>query len=557
MTNTSSLTLDSVTYALPDGRLLFSNLTERFDQRRTGLVGRNGVGKSILARLMAGQLEPSDGRCLRQGRVHYLAQQPITSRTTVADLAQVRQVIEALQRIEAGSTAASDFETVGERWNIREQLHSHLAREQLGMLRWDRPAETLSGGQAMRVALLGAFLGDADYLILDEPTNHLDAPSRAALMIMLERWNKGLLVISHDRTLLASMQRIVELSPSGLHSYGGAYSAFTACKARDTELAERNLERLKLERQRQARDLQRQHERLERHQARAGHEARHSNQAKILLDRQQQRSEATAGRQQRNHLATRQAMDAQVREAAQRLDPQQPVVLHAPARQLPPGSQIAWLRDLELPHIEHPHALDLVLYVGQRLALTGANGSGKSTLLKVLAGQLPPRKGECETRASVAYLDQQCSLLDPSVCVLEHVREACRELDQSSVRTRLAQLGLDADRITLPSGLLSGGERLKAALAAVLYSDQPAQLLLLDEPSNHLDLPSLQALEQMLCQYQGTLLVASHDLVFLQHLQLQGQLCMPQSELHGFGDAQGGEATAQGEVVMGDDGLGA
>ena len=125
-----------------------------------------------------------------------------------------------------------------------------------------------------------------------------------------------------------------------------------------------------------------------------------------------------------------------------------------------------------------------------------------------------------------------------------------------SLRTRLAQLGLDAERILLPSELLSGGERLKGALAAVLYGDQPTQLLLLDEPSNHLDLPSLQALEQMLCRYQGTLLVASHDALFLQRLQLTAHLHMPHSELHPFGGTHLGER-AQGESVVSDDGLGA
>ncbi|WP_425274857.1 ATP-binding cassette domain-containing protein [Pseudomonas aegrilactucae] len=243
--------------------------------------------------------------------------------------------------------------------------------------------------------------------------------------------------------------------------------------------------------------------------------------------------------------------------AAQRVDHTQAMVLHAPACQLQHGSQIAWLHDLRLPHVAHPCPFNLVLQAGQRIALTGANGNGKSTLLKVLAGQLPPREGDCQTRASVAYLDQHCSLLDPCLPVLAQLRDACRLLDHASLRTRLAQLGLDARRIALPSGLLSGGERLKAALAALLYSDHPAQLLLLDEPSNHLDLPSLQALEQMLCQYRGTLVVASHDAVFLQRLQLTEQLHLPCSELHSFGGADSGEGSRQGEVVMGDDGLGA
>ncbi|WP_031325641.1 ATP-binding cassette domain-containing protein, partial [Pseudomonas taiwanensis] len=132
MTNTSILTLDSVSLALPDGRLLFTNLSETFDQRRTGLVGRNGVGKSLLGQVLAGQREPSSGQCRRLGRIHLLDQQVIEHSATVADLAQVGAVLAALERIEQGSVAPSDFDTVGERWDIREQLQGHLQRHGLG-----------------------------------------------------------------------------------------------------------------------------------------------------------------------------------------------------------------------------------------------------------------------------------------------------------------------------------------------------------------------------------------------------------------------------------------
>ncbi|MDD1015676.1 ABC-F family ATP-binding cassette domain-containing protein [Pseudomonas rubra] len=532
MTNTSILTLDCVTLALPDGRLLFSDLVEAFDQRRTGLVGRNGVGKSLLAQLLAGRLAPSAGRCLRNGRVHYLGQQLTAANTTVADLAQVGEVIDALLRIEAGSTQPADFDSVGERWDIRERLQAQLDQQGLAQLSWDTPASRLSGGQAMRVALLGAFVSDADYLILDEPSNHLDAASRETLMTWFEGWSKGLLVISHDRALLERMERIVELSPLGLSSFGGNYSVYAQHKSAQTEQAERTLERLKLERQRQARELQQQRERLERQQSRASKSARSANQAKILLDRKQQRSETTAGKQQRDHQAARQALNAQVRDAAQQVEASNPIVIHAPTPQQPISSQVVAITDMQLPFV-HPGQLTASLHSGERLGLTGANGSGKSTLLKVLAGQLAPTAGHCEIRGEVALLDQHCSLLPAEQSVLDYLREATGNRDESTLRTRLAQLGLDAERITLPSGVLSGGERLKATLAGVLYRDTPVQLLLLDEPSNHLDLPSLAALEAMLRQYRGTLLVASHDQVFMQQLALDGYLQLGEgSELH-------------------------
>ena len=523
MTNTSILTLDSVSLALPDGRLLFTDLSETFDQRRTGLVGRNGVGKSLLGQILAGQREPSRGQCRRLGRIHLLDQQVIEHSATVADLAQVGSVLAALERIEQGSVAASDFDTVGERWNIREQLQGQLQRHGLGQLDWHQPAHSLSGGQAMRVALVGAWLSEADYLILDEPSNHLDSNARAQLLSMIQAWDRGLLVISHDRGLLAHMARIVELSSLGLQAYGGNYSFYSARKASQTAQAQQQLARLKQEQQRQMRELQRQREDLERHQARAGRNARHANQARILIDRQQERSQSTAGKQRRDHRDARQALQGKVRDASRKVGQDSAITLHAPTPQRHPGREVLALQALRLPHGTRK-PLNLRLCLGQRLGLAGANGSGKSTLLKLLNGELPAPPENLRLSGETALLDQHCSALPSDTSVLDHLRKANPTLAQGDLRSHLAQLGLDAARIELPSGLLSGGERMKAALAAVLYRERPLDLLLLDEPGNHLDLPSLAALERMLGQFRGALVVASHDAVLLQNLALDAYL---------------------------------
>src|SRR5690606_31926086 len=154
----------------------------------------------------------------------------------------------------------------------------------------------------------------------------------------------------------------------------------------------------------------------------------------------------------------------------------------------------------------------------------GPNGCGKSTLLRVMAGLLAPLSGTCQVNVGCAYLDQRLTSLDPLRSVLEQMQAAHPGATQGNQRMQLAQLGLDAGKIMVPSGSLSGGERLKAALACALYAERPAQLLLLDEPGNHLDLPSLRALEALLTGYQGALLVVSHDDAFLDALALTDRL---------------------------------
>ena len=520
------LTLESVSYVLPDGRTLFSELSEQFDGRPTGLVGRNGIGKSVLARILGGELAPSAGRCVRSGSVHYLSQQAAHAvQTSVAGLAGVQPVLDALQRIEAGSTAAQDFDDVGEHWNMPQRLRQELERNGLGHLQADTPASTLSGGEAMRVALIGAMLSDADYLILDEPSNHLDRPNRLALIAQLQRWQRGLLVVSHDRQLLEGMARIVELSSLGLRSYGGGYSFYAQCKAQERENALQQLDQRKLERKREEQSLRAQRERQERRQARGNRQASDANQARILLGRQKERSQASAGRLRLQQAATREALDARVRDAAQQVEDDAAIVLLALPVSQAAQRRVAELEEVDLPFVPAAtRRISLVLTGQQRVGVVGPNGCGKSTLLKLLAGQLQPRAGRCAVHVESAYLDQQLAGLLPQRSAIEQLLSANHTAGEATLRTRLALLDLDAQKVTAPSGLLSGGERLKAALACTLYADPPAQLLLFDEPSNHLDLPSVQAVETMLRGYQGALVVVSHDDVFMASLGLTHRL---------------------------------
>ena len=520
------LALEGVSYVLPDGRTLFSDLNGQFGLQSTGLVGRNGIGKTVLADILAGMLPPTAGRCVCSGRVYYLRQQisyPVN--ISVAGLAGLQHRFDALERIEAGSTAPEDFEAVGDRWDVRLQLQEELERNGLGYLHAAVPVSELSGGEASRVALIGAMLSEADFLILDEPSNHLDRQSRQALFEQLQRWSQGLVVVSHDRQLLESMARIVELSPLGLRSYGGAYSFYAQSKEREQQSAIQQLEQCKLERRRNERTLHEQHERQERRQAQGNRNRHAANQARILLDRQQERSESSAGKLRKQHVATRERLALQVQEAARQVEDCAVIVLHTlPVAQVPQRC-IAELDAVALPFGSGAaHHISLTLFGRQRVGVVAANGSGKSTLLKVLAGQLQPLSGRCSVISGVVYLDQHLSNLEPQRSVLAHMLEANRSAGEEHLRMLLAQLGLDAHKISRPSALLSGGERLKASLACVLYADPVPQMLLLDEPNNHLDLPSMHALETMLLNYRGSLVVVSHDGIFLNSLGLTHRL---------------------------------
>ncbi|KQQ47604.1 ABC transporter ATP-binding protein [Duganella sp. Leaf126] len=521
-----SITLDGVSYSLPDGSVLFSDLHEQFNQRPTGLVGRNGVGKTVLARILAGQLAPSSGRCIRHGAVYYLAQQVTPAPgATIADLAGMRPAFDALTRIAAGSVAIEDFDLVDARWDLPQQLQQELDRIGLGRHNAQTPASVLSGGEAMRVALAGAMLSGADFLILDEPSNHLDRHQRQALTAQLQRWQRGLLVVSHDRQLLEIMESIIELSPQGLVSHGGNYSFYAAARAHQRQNALDQLDLRKLERHRAEQAMRTQRERQHQRQAHGARQGRDANQAKILLGQQKQRSESSAGKLRQQQDATRERLSARVGAAAQQVQDDAGIVLHTLPTLGSAHRRVVELDGVELPFVPAAtRSIGLSLTAQQRVGVIGPNGCGKSTLLQVLAGRLAPLAGRCQVVDGCVYLDQHLVDLDPARTVLAQLLAANRSVKEATLRTWLSQLGLDAPKIVAPSGALSGGERLKAALACVLYADPPAPLLLLDEPGNHLDLPSLQALEITLRNYRGALLVVSHDDVFLHSLGLTDKL---------------------------------
>ncbi|MFO6502382.1 ABC-F family ATP-binding cassette domain-containing protein [Serratia marcescens] len=502
-----------------DGETLFGPLDLAFDRQRCGLVGRNGVGKTQLLRLIAGLDQPGNGHVESHAALAYVAQQPeIAPHTTLAQLLGYGEVFAALARLEQGRPLADDIDRLEGRWDLHDRLQNAFAAAGLPAFDPLRSASSLSGGERMRASLCGALLGEADFLLLDEPTNHLDSAGRAWLYQQLDQWRGGLLIASHDRQLLGRMQRIVELTPGALRSYGGNYEDYRRQRDTEQQAARADLEHAREERRRTRARQQKEHDMSQRRSAQTLRVVDTLNIASFERVAYKSAAKESLGTLRKQHQDRRDSLDAAVREAYQRVEEEPPVLLALPGSEVNANKQVLVLERLQLPFVSAP-PLDLRIDGPMRVALTGPNGCGKSTLLKTLLGQLTALSGHCHCPLSTAYLDQTLSQLDPGLSVMEHLGLQDSPLAEGALRTRLAQLQLGADRIALPLGSLSGGERLKAALACALWRRQPAQLLLLDEPTNHLDLASSLAIETALADFPGAMLVVSHDEDFLQALR--------------------------------------
>jgi len=518
----SPVTFSHLSFSWPDGTVAIEDVSAVFNTGRTGVVGANAAGKTTLLRLIVGELTPTSGEILVCGRVAYLPQAiAMASGATIADLLGVRQKLDALRAIESGSTNEHDFEVLADDWDIETQVDKVLQGLDIhgGTLSSgdiDRTVTALSGGEAMVVAIAGCRLRRADITLLDEPTNNLDQVLHASVVQMVRTWPGTLIVVSHDTELLEEMDAIVEVSGHGLSMFTGAYSAW--CEARDIEQtaalqAEKTAEaQVQLAKKQWVATM----ERTSRNLAHGKQKAMNEGMGRALRDKMKGTAEAGAGR-------ARGAAEGRIAEAQQTLTQASSRVRaeeHIRLTLPDPGVH-ASKKILELSW-----GSDVFIMTGpERVGLTGRNGVGKTTLIEQMLSQDPPRL-EVEGRLftdRVGYLPQRLDNLDDSANAVDNILRVAPSATQAEVRAKLAGMLIRGNDVFRAVSTLSGGERFRVAIARLLFSDPSAHLLILDEPTNNLDLTSVDHLVEALNSYHGAILVVSHNPQFLERIGVSVQ----------------------------------
>ncbi|EIM25024.1 ABC-F family ATP-binding cassette domain-containing protein [Microvirga lotononidis] len=517
----ASITLSHLSWSAPDGRSLLSDLDLSFGPERTGLVGRNGVGKTTLLRLITGALPPHAGSVTVHGSLGILRQTvQIDPAGTIASLFGAVDALALLRRAETGEASAEEL--AGADWTLEARMASALA--DVGL---DVPPETflsnLSGGQNTRARLAALIFAKPDFLLLDEPTNNLDRDGRDAVLDLLERWRGGAIVVSHDRELLDTMDAVVELTSLGATRYGGNWSRYRERKALELAAARRDLadaEKRVAEIDRKAQEVV---ERKARKDGAAKRKRARGDMPRILMNGLKNRSEETSGSNAR--LAERRRVQAheEAASARERIEILQPFSVVLAPTHLPAGRTVLAIDAASVGYEpERPILRDLSFTIvgPERVAVTGPNGSGKTTLLALITGQLQAWTGSVKVMTEFALFDQQVSLLDPSLTIRDNFRRINPDANENTCRAALARFMFRADAALQPVSTLSGGQLLRAGLACVLGGPKPPAFLILDEPTNHLDIDSIEAVEAGLRAYDGALLIVSHDGAFLESVRI-------------------------------------
>ncbi|MFI6290198.1 ABC-F family ATP-binding cassette domain-containing protein [Nonomuraea sp. NPDC050790] len=519
-----SVVIDRVSYGWADGTQVLDRLETAFPAGRTGLIGANGSGKSTLLKILAGELLPTGGSVSLSGRVGYLAQNlTLRHESTVADLLGISEVRAALRAIESGDVALAHFETVGDDWDVDGRARAELDRLGLDHVGLDRTVGTLSGGEVVMVGLAAQFLKNPEVLLLDEPTNNLDLDARERLYAAVGAWPRVLVMVSHDRALLALADQIAELREGRVRMFGGNLDDYERMLAAEQEAAERTLRTAEADVRRQKRDLAEAHVKLDRRVRYGNKMNAQKREPKIIMNARKREAQVSAGKHRIMHTEKLEGARERLTEAEQAVREDREIRISLPETAVPAGRVV-----LELPLGGGGAAvLERLLVQGpERIALTGANGSGKTTLLRRIGdgAQVPVR-----------FLPQRLDLLEEGASVLDNVRAFAPDAAVTEVRARLARFLFRGERVHQTVSTLSGGERFRATLAALLSADPAPQLLLLDEPTNNLDLASVRQLTQALSAYRGALIVASHDLPFLRELGITRWL--RQDREHGLSES--------------------
>jgi len=516
------LSVQRLSYIHPDKEVLFSDISFVLQKhQKASLIGNNGTGKSTLLKIVASELSPSAGEVKQDARLYYIPQLlGQYDALSVAASLGVAHKLNALTEILSGHVTEENMAILDDDWGIEERCREAFTHWQVSGLPLDQLMGNLSGGQKTKVLLAGISIHQPDCILMDEPGNHLDMEGRKMLYDLVQQTTATLLIVSHDRILLNLADTTYELSKRGITAYGGNYAFYAAQKQLEQDALHQDLQ-AKEKALRKAKEKERDTiERQQRLDTRGKQKQEKAGTARIMMNALRNKAENSTAKAKAVHNEKKEGIAKDLQALREVLPDTDKMKFDFDESDLHKGKILFAAKNINYRYGAQrlwKHDLDLEITSGERISLQGTNGSGKTTLLKIISGTMEPATGSVyRSDNSIAYIDQDYSLLNHELSVYKQAQAFNNSgLQEHEVKIRLHRFLFGREDWDKPCSALSGGERMRLALCCLTIAQKAPDILMLDEPTNNLDIQNTAILSKAVKEYQGTLIVVSHDKYFL------------------------------------------
>lgn len=519
--------LQHISYLHANKEVLFGAITFTVhNHEKIALIGNNGVGKSILLKIISGELRAFEGLVKIDSNPYYVPQIfGQFNHLTIAQALRVEDKLNAFQEILNGNVSEENLNTLNDDWTIEERCDEALQYWELNDLKLNQRLETLSGGQKTKVFLAGIAIHQPELVLLDEPSNHLDILGRELLCDFIKNTSATLIVVSHDRKLLNLLDSVYELSKHGIAVYGGNYDFYKAQKQIENNALNQDIhskeKALRKAKEKERETLERQNKldsRGEKKQKKAGV-------SRIMMNTLRNNAENSTAKTKGIHAEKiggiskdLQALRSGLPEIDKMKFGFDKTELHKrkilfTATNVNHGyeDQLLWRKPLSVQ-----------ITSSDRIAIKGLNGSGKTTLIKIITGELEPKTGKVyRSEAKIIYIDQGYSLIENQLTVYNQVQKFNDSaLEEHVIKMKLNKFLFLQNDWDKSCSALSGGEKMRLLLCCLTINTKAPDIIILDEPTNNLDIQNIEILTTAINEYQGTLIVVSHDAVFLKEVKI-------------------------------------
>ncbi|MDQ0968999.1 ATPase subunit of ABC transporter with duplicated ATPase domains [Flavobacterium sp. W4I14] len=522
------LILQGANYIHPNGDLLFSDLNLTINKyEKIALIGHNGSGKSTLLKILSGKLRPTTGYVKTESVPYYVPQLfGQFNDFTVAQALKIEDKLKALNEILNGEVTDENLTILNDDWTIEERCAEALIYWRLEGLDLNQKMDSLSGGQKTSVFLAGIAIHRPDIVLMDEPTNHLDLESRNRLYDYIRLTRNTLVVVSHDRTLLNQIEKICELSKRGITIYGGNYDFYTAQKKIENTALNNDL-KAKEKALRKAKEVERESiERQQKLDAKGKKKQEKAGLPTISMNTLKNNAEKSTAKLKAVHTEKLDHISAELSQLRSARPDADKMKIGFNQARLHKGKSIVEAKEVNFAFQDQllwKEPLSFRIFSAERYVIKGRNGSGKTTLIKLILGQLRPSVGSLnKADISAMYIDQDYSLIDNQLTVYEQAQQYnSGALQEHEVKIRLNRFLFGKTDWGKSCSALSGGEKMRLILCSLTIGNQSPDLIILDEPTNNLDIQNIEILTTAINEYQGTLLVISHDEYFLKQIYVE------------------------------------